>query len=75
MYHYNMFKDHSITYEFTGTRDQFNELMRYLNGNKVADMMVEDIGYADMILSVDEDGDFIDLIPQEFAILLVQSND
>lgn len=68
--------DGSIHYEFTGTRDEFLELIDYIEEHKLRrdDSIIEDIGYADMLFNVNETGNFKELIPAHLADLLKEYN-
>jgi hypothetical protein len=72
---YDLFLDGSINYEFIGTRDEFNELIDFIEKNKLRkDDIIEDIGYADMLINVNEDSNFKSLIPKHLADLLKEYN-
>jgi hypothetical protein len=70
------FESHT-TYEFIGTREQFNNLTTLLNSDDyVRTQYIVDIGYADMLIRVDETGVFNlkEYVGYQYCDLLVEVN-
>jgi hypothetical protein len=72
-YCYDLFHDGSINYEFIGTRDEFNELIDFIEKNKLRKDDIIEVGYADILINVNEDSNFKSLIPK-LADLLKEYN-